>query len=90
MTQTTQRGTGAMAKNQTTVYDPENPPSITIIKTIAEQEGVDSTELDLRLYDYLNPDALDNVMESNEVEVTVSIVEYDIQVVDSDIICILE
>lgn len=79
-----------MTEDWTTVYDPGNPPSQTIVEAIADHEGVDPTELDLRLYDYIDPAALDSVMESSKVEVTVSIDEYEIQVIDFDTIYLLE
>lgn len=81
-----QWSSGVMNDEWTTVYDPENPPSLTIIETIADHEDVDPTELDLILYDYVHPDALDTVVESEEVEVMVSIEQYEIQVVDADVI----
>lgn len=79
-----------MTENQTTVFDPGNPPSLTIVEAIADQEDVDPAELDFRLYDYIDPEALDTVMESDEVEITFSIGEYEIHVVDSDVIRVLE
>lgn len=75
-----------MGVEWTTVYDPKNPPSITIIQSIADYEDVDPTELDFHLFDYIDPEVLDTLMESDEVEVRLSIGKYEVKVVDSDVV----
>ena len=41
----------------------EQPLSRTIVETVADAEGVAPTELDARLYDVLEPEALDNLFQ---------------------------
>lgn len=40
------------------------PPSIAVVEAIAAMDGIDPTELDVVLYDYLDPDALDRLFRS--------------------------
>lgn len=40
--------------------------SETVVVAVAEARGVDPTELDPRLYDFVDPDALDSLFRSDE------------------------
>lgn len=42
-------------------WDDDYPPSIAVVETMAEVHGVEPTELDVTLYDIVDPDALDAI-----------------------------
>lgn len=62
---------------ETTTYQlsPDEPTSIGVIKCIAEANGVDPCSLDDRLYDHVDPEALDSLFCTDgrgAIDVTVS------------------
>lgn len=60
--------------------------SVEIVERIASLEGVDPTDLDVPLYDVIDPDALETLVEGardGTFEVAFSYYEYDV-VVDGD------
>jgi hypothetical protein len=44
----------------------DEPPSITLVKALAEAKGVSPTELDNPLYDTVDPEALDELVDSTD------------------------
>lgn len=64
-------------------YTPDRPPSLTIVEAIADLEEVDPTELDFTLYDYIQPDALDTLVQSGSVTVTFTITQYKVHITES-------
>lgn len=70
-----------------TVGEPAaRPPSIAIVETISELRNTDPEDLDLVLYDSVDPDALDMLFVENpehDLEVTLSIEEFDVTVESS-------
>lgn len=66
-------------------YDAETPPSIAIVQAIAALENVDptafSTDLGLRLYDHLDPEALNRLVTNDGgiAAVTVDLTLHDDQ-----------
>lgn len=40
---------------------PERPPSTAVVAAVADREGVDETALSERLYDVVDPEALDDL-----------------------------
>lgn len=64
-------------------YESDQPPSIAIVNALADLEGVDPTELDYILYDYIHPEALDTLTQSGPVTVTFPLEEYMISTTES-------
>lgn len=44
-----------------------DPPSERVVREIARHRGVHPTELDFQLYEHINPDALDQLVNRSEV-----------------------
>lgn len=63
------------------------PPSIVVVEAIATIENVSGTDLPMTLYDYINPESLDELVESSsDISVTFSVDQYQIQVTESTIV----
>lgn len=64
----------------------EKAPSIAVVEAIAAIENVSPTDLSMRLYDYINPNSLDELVDSESgVSVTFSVDQYQIQVNETTI-----
>jgi hypothetical protein len=50
--------------------------SIAVVKTVASLEGVDPAELSPQLYHVVDPDALDDLLETDSVQVTFTFAGY--------------
>lgn len=62
-------------------------PSIAVVETIATIENSEPENLPLRLYDYVNPVALDRLMNNDTtISVSFSIDEYQVQIDDQTLI----
>jgi len=57
------------------------PPSVRVVRSVAEREGVDPAELSPPLYEAIDPEALDSVFRPSGASVTVRF-EYNGYVVD--------
>ncbi|WP_436344762.1 HalOD1 output domain-containing protein [Natronorubrum sp. FCH18a] len=67
--------------------------SIAIIRSIAAIENVDPTELEITLYDYVNPEALDQLIEhegTGSTEITFTVRGYYVHVHDTGEITVHE
>ena len=76
-------------------YAPDDgtPISIAIVRTIAAIENVDPTALEFTLYDYVNPEALDLLIEHEGVggaEIRFTVDDYDIYVLETGEIVVRE
>lgn len=58
-------------------YTAEQPPSIVVVQALADLEGVDPTDLDYMLYDYIHPEALDTLSKSGAVEIRFTVDQYE-------------
>ncbi|WP_141551729.1 HalOD1 output domain-containing protein [Natrinema sp. CBA1119] len=56
------------------------PDSVQVIKTIADHLDQDPTEVDFTFSDYLDPDALDSLLESSTEELVVAFTIEDLLV----------
>lgn len=59
------------------------PPSIAVIEAIAAIKGIDPMDMDSTLYDYIDPDALNQLFLSNDlgdIEVDFTIDQYTLTV----------
>lgn len=64
-------------------YSPEQPPSIAIVNALADLEEVHPTELDYTLYDSVQPEALDTLAQSGNVEITFTVEQYRVHITES-------
>lgn len=76
-------------------YTPDDTSSISIdiIRSIAAIENIDPTELDIRLYDYVDPEALDQLIEhegTGRTEITFAVRGYYVHVHDTGEITVRE
>lgn len=71
-------------------YESENPPSIAIIEALAELEDRDPVNLELTLYDYIHPEALNTLTQSGDVEIWFTVPQYEIHVRESGAVVISE
>jgi hypothetical protein len=68
---------------------PDETVSSAVVRAIATVKGVDPVDLDERLYDHIEPDALDTLLESKsgdsetEIQVSFSMSGCDIDVFDA-------
>lgn len=69
------------------IGDASTPPSRGIIEEIASREGVDPLELDVRMYDVIELDALDALIDHQGADVTVefSVLDYTVRVTEEAI-----
>lgn len=61
----------------------EDRPSVTVVDALSREEGVDPLELDTPLYDVVDPEALDALLEESDADdVTVSFTyeSYDVTI----------
>lgn len=62
-------------------YSSDVATSTTVIMAVADERGVESLDLDVRLNDVVDPDALDALVESmNEGYIEFSIADYHVRV----------
>lgn len=71
-------------------YTADQPASLTVIEAFAALEGVEPTELDHTLFDYIDPQALDTLAQSGPVTVTFTVDRYTVHVTESGTIQITE
>lgn len=70
----------------------EDRPSVTVVDALSREEGVDPLELDTPLYDVVDPEALDALLEESDADdVTVSFTyeSYDVTI-DGDRLVVSE
>ena len=48
-------------------WDDDRPPSIAVVETMAKVRGAEPTELDITLYELVDPDALDSLFLGRDV-----------------------
>lgn len=61
------------------------PPSSRVIEAVAAAEGIDPTELPARLYEVIDPDALDSLFTSDTIQtgtVTFAFCGYDVTITE--------
>ena len=71
-------------------YESENPTSIAIVEALAELKERDPVNLELTLYDYVHPEALDTLSQSGSVEMWFTVPQYEIHVRESGAVVISE
>ena len=72
---------------ETTTYDRDQPLSAVVVEAVADAADADPVELGTRLYDQIDPDALDNLfadrhngMPRGGGHVTFSLLDYEVTV----------
>lgn len=67
---------GTVAIGAAAVGRPMTRASTTVVKMVASLEGVDPVELSPQLYQVVDPDALDALLETDSVQVTFTLAGY--------------
>lgn len=64
-------------------YTSEQPLSIAVVEALTALERIDPIDLDFTLYDHIHPDALDTLIQSDNVTITFTVAQYKVHIMES-------